>query len=80
MGETTLTDYREYLESIVYFPIDYDEDYPVHYFEYTQRTFSHKKLHYHNGFEIGVCLEGEGICLVENKVYPFTKGCVSLIS
>jgi len=37
-------------------------------------------LHYHNGFEIGVCLDGDGIFLVENKVYPFSKGCVSFIS
>ncbi|MBQ2544658.1 MAG: helix-turn-helix transcriptional regulator, partial [Clostridia bacterium] len=64
----------------VYFPIEYDENYPVYYFEYTQRTFNHKKMHYHNGFEIGVCLEGEGIFLVKNKVYPFRKGCVTFIS
>lgn len=73
-------DYSEYLESIVYFPIEFEENYPVYHFEYVQRTFTHKKLHYHNGFEIGVCLDGDGIFLVENKVYPFSKGCVSFIS
>ncbi|MBR4744077.1 MAG: helix-turn-helix transcriptional regulator [Oscillospiraceae bacterium] len=80
MEQNTIADYQEYLESIVYFPIEYDENDPVYYFEYTQRTFNHKKLHYHNGFEIGVCLEGEGIFLVKNKVYPFRKGCVTFIS
>ena len=80
MAQNSLEDYQEYLESVVYFPIEYDENYPVYFFEYTQRTFAHKKLHYHNGFEIGVCLEGEGIFLVKNKVYPFTKGCVTFIS
>ena len=80
MEQNTPTDYREYRESIVYYPIVYEEDYPVHSFEYTQRTFSQKKLHYHNGFEIGVCLEGDGIFLIENKVYPFTKGCVTFIA
>lgn len=80
MEPNTIADYQEYLESVVYFPIEYDENYPVYYFEYTQRTFNHKKMHYHNGFEIGVCLEGEGIFLVKNKVYPFRKGCVTFIS
>lgn len=80
MEQNALADYSEYLESVVYFPIDYDENYPVYFFEYTQRTFNHKKLHYHNGFEIGVCLEGEGIFLVKNKVYPFRKGCVTFIA
>ena len=73
-------EYQEYLDSVVYFPIEFEENYPVYIFEYTQRTFSHKKLHYHNGFEIGVCLEGEGIFLVENRVYQFKKGCVTFIS
>lgn len=80
MEPNTIADYQEYRESVVYFPIEYDENYPVYYFEYTQRTFNHKKMHYHNGFEIGVCLEGEGIFLVKNKVYPFRKGCVTFIS
>ncbi len=80
MEPNTIADYQEYLESVVYFPIEYDENYPVYYFEYTQRTFNHKKMHYHNGFEIGVCLEGEGLFLVKNKVYPFRKGCVTFIS
>ena len=67
MAQNSLEDYQEYLESVVYFPIEYDENYPVYFFEYTQRTFAHKKLHYHNGFEIGVCLEGEGIFLVKTR-------------
>ncbi len=80
MEENARVDYREYLESVVYFPIEYDVDYPVYCFEYIQRTSSHKKVHYHNGFEIGVCLDGEGIFLVKNKVYAFSKGCVTFIS
>jgi AraC-like DNA-binding protein len=37
-------------------------------------------LHYHNCFEIGYCYEGEGIFVIENKVFPFRKGDISLIN
>lgn len=73
-------EYEEYRQNIVYFPIVYDDDFPVYHFEYVQKTFDNKKLHFHNGFEIGVCLEGEGIFLIANKVFKFTQNCVTFIS
>lgn len=73
-------EYEEHRQNIVYFPITYDDDFPVYHFEYEQKTFTNKKLHFHNGFEIGVCLEGEGIFLIANKVFKFTKNCVTFIS
>lgn len=74
------SEYEDYRQNIVYFPIEYDDDFPVYHFEYVQKTFSNKKLHFHNGFEIGVCLEGEGIFLVANKALRFTQHCVVFIS
>ncbi len=73
-------EYDEYRQNIVYYPIQYDENCPVYYFEYIQKTSQNKKLHFHNGFEIGVCMEGDGIFLIANRVYRFTKNCVSFIS
>ena len=36
-------------------------------------------LHFHNCIEIGYCFEGNGIFIVENKVFPFSKGDVCII-
>lgn len=71
-------DLNKYQQNIVYYPIQYD-DFHVYYFEYLQKTFKNKKLHYHNGFEIGLCLEGEGIFIIENRVYKFKENCVTFI-
>lgn len=36
-------------------------------------------LHYHRYLELGVCLEGEGVCVVEGEEYPFSQGDVQII-
>ncbi len=36
-------------------------------------------LHYHNVLEIGLCVEGEGICYVEDQAQPFSEGDVQVI-
>lgn len=36
-------------------------------------------LHFHDCFEIGVCVSGSGICMVEDQVYPFKEGDVEII-
>lgn len=34
-------------------------------------------LHYHNLFQLGYCLSGNGVFLIENKIFPVSKGdCV----
>ena len=72
------SDINQYQENIEYFPIVYD-DFRVYCFEYLQKTLKYKKLHYHNGFEIGICLEGEGVFIIENRVYKFKKNSVIFI-
>ena len=76
--EEVKNNYNEYQQNIVYYPIEFDE-YPVYYFEYLQKTFINRKLHYHHGFEIGVCVEGEGIFIIDNKIHRFTKNSVVFI-
>lgn len=36
-------------------------------------------LHFHDCFEIGYCVSGSGVCLVEDKQYEFKKGDVQII-
>lgn len=36
-------------------------------------------LHFHDCLEIGYCVSGKGICLVEDKQYAFKKGDVEII-
>ena len=36
-------------------------------------------LHYHQYFELGVCISGSGVCQVEDSLYSFTEGDVEII-
>lgn len=36
-------------------------------------------LHFHNLIEIALCVEGEGICYVDGKAYPFRAGDVQIV-
>lgn len=36
-------------------------------------------LHFHDCLEIGICLDGKGICLVEDQTHTFKKGDVEII-
>lgn len=36
-------------------------------------------LHFHDCFEIGYCVSGKGICLVEDRQYPFQEGDVEIV-
>lgn len=37
-------------------------------------------LHYHSSYQIGVCLSGNGVFLIENELYPVKKGDAVIIS
>ena len=52
---------------------------PLYFFPYTQRYNTKRDMHYHNGVEIGLCLKGEGIFFVEDRLFPFGKGDVSIV-
>ena len=36
-------------------------------------------LHFHDCFEIGICVSGTGVCMVEGQEYPFKEGDVEII-
>ena len=76
--EEVKKNYNQYRQNIVYYPIEFSDS-PVYHFEYLQKTFTNKKLHYHIGFEIGVCLEGEGIFIIDDKIYRFSRNSITFI-
>lgn len=64
---------------ISYLEIPLPAEFPVHVFSYVQGFRDWSRLHFHNGVEIGLCLEGEGLFLIENRILPFSAGDISLI-
>lgn len=56
-----------------------DDVFPVYFFNYTQKEKNLKRLHYHNSFEIGLCLEGSGLFFIENKALSFNIGDMTFI-
>lgn len=57
-------------------PTDFPVDWLGHYIQGDEDiTF----LHFHNCLEIGYCLEGSGVFIVEDKILPYAKGDVCLI-
>ncbi len=61
-----------------YVEIPLKED-PFYFFSYTQRYKTQRDMHYHNGVEIGLCTKGEGIFFLEDRLFPFAKGDVSVV-
>ena len=46
-----------------------DRPYPLEVYDITS-------LHFHDTLELGVCSEGQGVCRVEDREYPFCEGDV----
>lgn len=66
--------------SYIYFQENLNKDFPVYYVLWTQKHTSLNDLHYHNCAEIGICLKGNGVFFIRDKVYPFHKNTVSFIN
>lgn len=49
-----------------------DRPYPLEVYDITS-------LHFHDTLELGVCSEGQGVCRVEDREYPFGEGDVQVI-
>lgn len=66
-------------EHIKFHDVPLEDEFPISFFRYTQTRTAVKQLHYHNAFEIGICLEGSGVFFVDNLVFSFKKGDVSFV-
>lgn len=56
------------------FPIDISEE------KYALSDKDITSLHVHDVIEFGLCIDGSGIVIVENKIFPFTEGDVCIIT
>ena len=47
------------------------------YSRYIQAYRTKEEMHYHQYPEFGICLSGNGIFFVRDRIYPFSAGCVT---
>jgi AraC-like DNA-binding protein len=65
--------------NIKYHDVMLNDDFPISYFAYTQKHRDLNQLHYHDAFEIGLCMSGSGIFFIDNKVKEFKKDDISFL-
>lgn len=46
---------------------------------YTLKYHSRAHLHYHDCAEIGLCVEGSGVCFIQQQALPFVQGQVTFV-
>lgn len=46
---------------------------------FTLKYYSRANLHYHDCAEIGLCVEGSGVCFVQQQALPFVQGQVTFV-
>ncbi|MGL4373176.1 MAG: AraC family transcriptional regulator [Turicibacter sp.] len=64
----------------IYFQdIQLSDEFPIQHYLFEQKHHDLNFLHYHDIFEIGICLEGSGLFFINNQVLTFSKGDVSFI-
>lgn len=59
--------------------IDFPEDFPAVHYTCEKKYKTVEDMQFHNHFEFGLCLEGQGIFFMGNKMIPFAQGNVSII-
>ena len=73
----------EFPSTIRALKIPLDPSFPIHapYLDRLHYSRPHpaEHLHNHHSWEIGICLEGSGIFYIDNRVYHYTSGDVTVI-
>jgi len=59
--------------------INFPDDFPVVHYLCEKKYKTAEDMQYHRHFEFGLCLEGQGIFFIGNKMLPFAQGNVSII-
>ena len=57
-----------------------DDDFPVMAYDFTQEDKTINELHRHEVMEIGLCHEGSGIFVIEDKCFDFQAGDIVVIN
>lgn len=59
--------------------IEFPKDFPVTHYLCKKKYKTAEDMQFHNHFEFGLCLEGQGIFFIGNKMIPFAQGNISVI-
>jgi AraC-type DNA-binding domain-containing proteins len=65
--------------NVKYYNVLLNENFPITYFPYSQEHKEVGRLHYHDSFEIGLCIGGNGIFFIDNRVESYQQGDVSFL-
>ncbi len=59
--------------------LDLPEDFPVLHYNCEKKRKTAEDMQYHDHFEFGLCLEGQGIFFIGNQMVPFAQGNISIV-
>jgi len=59
--------------------LDFPDSFPVIHYFCEKKYKTAEDMQFHKHFEFGLCLEGQGIFFIGNRMIPFTQGNVSII-
>ncbi|MBQ9985303.1 MAG: helix-turn-helix transcriptional regulator [Oscillospiraceae bacterium] len=59
--------------------LDFPDTFPVVHYFCEKKYKTAEDMQFHKHFEFGICLEGQGIFFIGNRMIPFTQGNVSII-
>ena len=60
-------------------PVDLDPEFPISMFQWSVEQEPIRDLHAHNVLEMGICLRGNGIFVIDNTIQPYERGDVAAI-
>jgi len=56
------------------------KDFPVFIFSHSATDEQLSNLHSHNTLEVGLCLKGNGVFIIDNRIYNYQKGDMTIIN
>lgn len=60
-------------------PKDLPGDFPIIYTPWIQNNLKESQFHYHNCLELGLCIKGSGLEMINNHTYSFSSDTLSII-
>lgn len=61
------------------YTLELPDDFPVIHYLCEKKYKTTEDMQFHQHFEFGLCLEGQGIFFIDNKMIPFAQGNISII-
>ena len=79
-GSSKTVQKRSLRAPVLFEPWKLDPAFPFHVCDYTHKRRDRGPFHVHDVLEIGLCHSGDGVYMVEDKVYSFRAGDIYVIS